>query len=165
LLDSIVKNVGTPYTLFLGRHLYGTFMEAYALADNGVRQRMEVMLKTWKKPVPGSIDTRPVFPPEVTGPIENALIKARTSAMEAHQQYSRSQPPGVRPRPGSAAAYRDTPTPPNGARQATPSSQQFLNPPNSFGTVPQYPPQQSHHPQQYLQQPVSLGAWNFRGQC
>ena len=46
------------------------------------------MLKTWKEPVPGSMDTRPVFPPEVTRPIENALIRAKTSYL----QESRSQP-------------------------------------------------------------------------
>lgn len=91
LLDSIVKNVGTPYTLFFGRQLYSTFMEAYALVDNNVRRKMEEMLKTWKEPVPGSIDTRPVFLPEVTRPIENSLIKARTSAIQAHQEYTRDR--------------------------------------------------------------------------
>jgi pre-mRNA cleavage complex 2 protein Pcf11 len=88
VLDSIVKNVGTPYTLFFGRQLYSTFMAAYALVDQPVRRKMDEMLKTWKEPVPGSMDTRPVFPPEVTRPIENALIRAKTSYL----QESRSQP-------------------------------------------------------------------------
>lgn len=48
------------------------------------------MLKTWKEPVPGSLDTRPVFPPEITRGIESALIKARTAALQ--QQQSRVQP-------------------------------------------------------------------------
>jgi pre-mRNA cleavage complex 2 protein Pcf11 len=118
VLDSVVKNVGTPYTLFFGRNLYSTFMEAYVLVDNNIRRKMEEMLKTWKEPVPGSIDTRPVFPVEVTRPIENALIKARTSALQAHQEYARSQQqPMGRGRPGMAPdPYRNTPTPPNAFR-------------------------------------------------
>jgi len=55
VLDSVVKNVGTPYTLFFGRQLYSTFMEAYALVDNNVRRKMDEMLKTWKEPVPGPL--------------------------------------------------------------------------------------------------------------
>jgi pre-mRNA cleavage complex 2 protein Pcf11 len=118
VLDSVVKNVGTPYTLFFGRNLYSTFMEAYVLVDNNIRRKMEEMLKTWKEPVPGSIDTRPVFPVEVTRPIENALIKARTSALQAHQEYARSQQQPVgRGRPGMGPdPYRNTPTPPNAFR-------------------------------------------------
>jgi pre-mRNA cleavage complex 2 protein Pcf11 len=118
VLDSVVKNVGTPYTLFFGRNLYSTFMEAYVLVDNNIRRKMEEMLKTWKEPVPGSIDTRPVFPVEVTRPIENALIKARTSALQAHQEYARSQQqPMGRGRPGMVPdPYRNTPTPPNAFR-------------------------------------------------
>ncbi|KFY08795.1 hypothetical protein V492_05905 [Pseudogymnoascus sp. VKM F-4246] len=115
LLDSIVKNVGTPYTLFFGRQLFSTFMEAYALVDNNVRRKMEEMLKTWKEPVPGSIDTRPVFLPEVTRPIENALIKARTSAIQAHQEYARSQqqqPSGKNRAVPSPVPFRNTATPP-----------------------------------------------------
>lgn len=132
LLDSIVKNVGTPYTLFFGRQLYSTFMEAYALVDNNVRRKMEEMLKTWKEPVPGSIDTRPVFLPEVTRPIENALIKARTSAIQAHQEYARSQQqqqPGKNRAVPSPVPFRNTATPP-------------LQHPNMAGNqypAPQYP--------------------------
>lgn len=107
MLDSIVKNVGTPYTLFFGRKLYQTFMDSYTLVDHNVRRKMDEMLKTWKEPVPGSMDSRPVFPPDVVRPIENALIKARTSALQAQQHIS-SRPP----RPGPGQPYRETPTPP-----------------------------------------------------
>ena len=110
MLDSIIKNVGTPYTLFFGRRLYQVFMEAYASVDHYVRRKMEEMLKTWKEAVPGSSDNRPVFPPETVRPIENALIKARTSALQAQQQLA------GRPRPGQP--YRETPTPP-GLRPST----------------------------------------------
>ena len=72
------------------------------------------MLKTWKNPVPGSIDTRPVFPAEVTKGIEKALIQARTQALQQQQQQQRSQHDLLRRRPVSTASagYRDTSTPP-----------------------------------------------------
>jgi pre-mRNA cleavage complex 2 protein Pcf11 len=141
LLDSVVKNVGTPYTLFFGRNLYSTFMEAYALVDNNVRRKMEEMLKTWKEPVPGSLDTRPVFPVDVTRPIENALIKARTSAQQAHNEYIRNQQQPLRGRPGpSSMPYRETPTPPGMMRQP-----QYGQMPGPSGNPSQPPP--------YMQQP------------
>jgi pre-mRNA cleavage complex 2 protein Pcf11 len=115
-------------------------MEAYASVDNQVRRKMDEMLKTWKEPVPGSLENRPVFPLDVVRPIENALIKARTSALQAQQERM------ARGRPGQP--YRETPTPPgmrpgpgpppgthvqhfqpmNGSRQGEMSSQ--TNPPH-----------------------------------
>lgn len=109
-------------------------MEAYALVSHDVRRKMDEMLKTWKEPVPGSIDTRPVFPPEVTRPIENALIKARTSAIQ--QEQLRSQQQQLMGRGRSAvgqAPYRNTPTPPNLSRQP-------LYPPPGHPGYQQYPP-------------------------
>lgn len=157
VLDSVVKNVGTPYTLFFGRQLYSTFMEAYALVDNSVRRKMDEMLKTWKEPVPGSMDTRPVFPPEVTRPIENALIKAKTSFLQTHQENMRNQQQMGRGRPMSAAPYQQTPTPPNGYRPPPnqmpgygPNYQQQSGPFPS----PQYPSQQNGT-QPYNLPPVS----------
>ncbi|KAL3418673.1 hypothetical protein PVAG01_10389 [Phlyctema vagabunda] len=158
VLDSVVKNVGTPYTLFFGRQLYATFMEAYALVDNSVRRKMDEMLKTWKEPVPGSIDTRPVFPPEVTRPIENALIKARTSAIQAHQEQLRSQQQLLSRGRASQGPYRNTPTPPNARQQQPPpgygGQQQYQPLPNGqqYGMVngaqpyglPQRPPSQQY---------------------
>ena len=63
---------------------------------------MEGMLKTWKEPVPGSLDPRSVFPPETVRPIENALIKAKTAALQSSRQVQ------TQPQP----EYRNTPTPP-----------------------------------------------------
>lgn len=103
--------MGTPYTIYLGRNLYSTFMDAYTLVDGATRKSMEGMLKTWKEPVPGTMDPRPVFPPEVTRVIENALIRARTAAVQQSQQTKLRQPFHLPPRPTSAQ-YRDTPTPP-----------------------------------------------------
>ncbi|KAL8281797.1 hypothetical protein RB597_009490 [Gaeumannomyces tritici] len=141
LLDSIVKNVGTPYTLFFGRKLYQTFMEAYASVDNGTRRKMDEMLKTWKEPVPGSLDTRPVFPPDTVRPIENALIKARTSALQAQQEQMRSQQQlltGGRGRPPPNGPYRETPTPPGGPRN--PYGHAFAPPPSGPNGRPSEPP-------------------------
>lgn len=64
-------------------------MNAYTLVDSQTRRKLDEMLKTWKEPVPGSLDTRPVFPPEITRSIESALIKARTAALQ--QQQARGQ--------------------------------------------------------------------------
>jgi pre-mRNA cleavage complex 2 protein Pcf11 len=160
VLDSVVKNVGTPYTLFFGRNLYSTFMEAYVLVDNNIRRKMEEMLKTWKEPVPGSMDTRPVFPIEITRPIENALIKARTSALQANQEYARNQQQILNcGRPGMAAVpYRDTPTPPNVLRQPqypTGYPPNYTQYPTAQSIQPHTAPQ-AYNQQQYVVPQVSL---------
>ncbi|KAL2825429.1 hypothetical protein BDW59DRAFT_146201 [Aspergillus cavernicola] len=125
VVDSIVKNVGTPYTLFLGRNLYQTFMNAYTLVDSQTRRKLDEMLKTWKEPVPGSLDTRPVFPPDITRSIENALIKARTAALQ--QQQARGQPDVFnRGRVATPPGWTNTPTPPQNAARYPPSSNQPL---------------------------------------
>ncbi|WYZ37500.1 hypothetical protein EsH8_II_001006 [Colletotrichum jinshuiense] len=154
VLDSIVKNVGTPYTLFFGAKLYQTFMEAYAAVDGQVRRKMDEMLRTWKEPVPGSLDKRPVFAPEVTLPIESALMKARTSALQAQQVR-----PGGRGRP--SAPYRDTPTPPGmrpGSSQPMPYGQPPPMPQANGNRPPSAPV--SHHPQMapYAPPPQSYSA-------
>ncbi|KAH6656746.1 hypothetical protein BKA67DRAFT_166410 [Truncatella angustata] len=109
VLDSISKNVGTPYTLFFAKRLYTTFWESYAVADGPTRRKMHEMFKTWKEPIPGSIDRRPVFPPEVTQPIENALIRATASGNEQVRRLAHGQ---GRPAPQQGVPYRDTSTPP-----------------------------------------------------
>ncbi|GAP83812.2 putative mRNA cleavage factor complex component pcf11 [Rosellinia necatrix] len=149
VLDSIAKNVGTPYTLFFSRKLYQTYMDAYAMVDMATRRKLEEMLKTWKEPVPGSIDTRPVFPPEVVRPIENALIKVRTTTLQQDQERMRNQQQLYsRGRPGQGVPYRETPTPP-GARP----------PPQAHGYHGQQPPMQHPNGAPYSQptQPPPVG--------
>ncbi|RFN52576.1 hypothetical protein FIE12Z_3159 [Fusarium flagelliforme] len=119
VLDSIVKNVGTPYTLYFGRNLFKTFMESYAVVDQPVRRKMEEMLRTWKEPVPGSMDSRPVFSHELVRPIENALLKARAATMPQAGMM-----PG---RPRSAVPHRDTPTPPGMRLPPGHSAQQYTS--------------------------------------
>ncbi|KAI0203027.1 hypothetical protein F4808DRAFT_50204 [Astrocystis sublimbata] len=153
VLDSIAKNVGTPYTLFFSRKLYQTYMDAYAMVDMSTRRKLEEMLKTWKEPVPGSIDTRPVFPPDVVRPIENALIKVRTTAIQQDQERMRTQQQLYgRGRAGPGMPYRETPTPP-GARpppqvHAYHTQQPPMQHPNgsSYNSAAQ-PPAAAHQPQ------------------
>ena len=118
VLDSIVKNVGSPYPVYFGRNLFSTFMDAYQLVDPATRRNMEGMLKTWKEGIPNSGDPKPVFPSEVTKRIENALIKAKTAAVQSQQNQVRStrSPFALPPRPMPAdpgLPYRSTPTPPH----------------------------------------------------
>ncbi|OGM41952.1 mRNA cleavage factor complex component Pcf11 [Aspergillus bombycis] len=165
VVDSIVKNVGTPYTLFLGRNMYQTFMNAYTLVDSPTRRKLDEMLKTWKEPVPGSLDTRPVFPPEVTRGIESALIKARTAALQ--QQQARSQqevltrgrvgtPPGWGS--SSATAQSSTRYPPS--TNSTPPMLYHRN--GSGHGFPSADPRSTPTPQlqQQQQQDVNLSALN-----
>lgn len=90
------------------------------MVDNGTRKRMEEMLKTWKQPVTGSMDTRPVFSIDLVRPIENALMKAKAAMMPQTQGHL----PG-RPR-SSVPPHRETPTPP-GVRMGTPGTNQYAN--------------------------------------
>lgn len=87
-------------------------MESYAMVDNPVRKRMEDMLKTWKDPVPGSMDTRPVFSHELVRPIENALMRARAVSIPQNVMAGRGR--------GAMMPHRNTPTPPGGMRAYPP---------------------------------------------
>lgn len=129
-----MKNVGTPYTLFLGRNLYQTFMNAYTLVDSQTRRKLDEMLKTWKEPVPGTLDTRPVFPVEITRSIENALIKARTAALQ--QQQARNQQEVL-------GRGRGIATPPSWTHPTTSSPQASPRypPPSPSNQNQNYPPQ------------------------
>ncbi len=116
VLDSIVKNVGTPYTVYLGRNLYRTFMDAYLVVDQATRKAMEGLLRTWKQSVPESMDPRPVFPANVTGDIENAVHKIHTIAAQA-------QPPrpvhALPARPPPSVGFGGTATPPQNVPRYT----------------------------------------------
>lgn len=118
-------------------------MESYAVVDQPIRRKMEEMLKTWKDPVPGSMDTRSVFSHELVRPIENALMKARALSM-----------PQQAPIPGRPRAvvhsHRNTPTPPGmhgfpGPGGFTPKQYPFANgghPGEPVQTHAPYPGQQ-----------------------
>ncbi|KAK4135573.1 hypothetical protein BT67DRAFT_376156 [Trichocladium antarcticum] len=149
VLDSIVKNVPTPYALYFGPKLYSLFMGAYTKVDNATRRKMDEMLKTWKEPVPGSISTKPVFPLEQVRPIENALMAARNAAFAAHQTSYQGQQQLLRGR--AAVPSRDTPTPPT-ARPYQPPPQ---------GQPPYLGPNGQQHPGAVLaQQPYPMHPGN-----
>ncbi|KAF1833128.1 hypothetical protein BDW02DRAFT_394841 [Decorospora gaudefroyi] len=141
VLDSIVKNVGTPYTVYIGRNLYRTFMDGYLVMDQTTRKNMEGLLKTWKMPVPESMDPRPVFPTEVTQDIENALAKFRA----AQQQVQRPQH-ALPPRPPSLnVAWKGTSTPPQNAPRYVA--------PNDPRARPAYPPTPQQGPSAHAPTP------------
>ena len=138
VLDSIVKNVGSPYTIFLGHDLYRTFMDAYTAVNEPVRRKLDEMLKTWKEPVPGSIETRSVFPIENIRPIENALIKARTAAVQQQQEQMRRQHELLtrgRPTATPPTGWRNTATPPMTITRYPPPPG-YIPPPQSNGAAP-----------------------------
>lgn len=119
-------------------------MEAYSLVDNNTRRKMEEMLQTWKQPVPGSIDTRPVFPAEIVRPIESALLKAKTSMFRAEQEHMRSQQQllggrGRSPQLRPDIPWRETPTPPGVHQMPNVGGygQQQAYPPTAGGPPPQ----------------------------
>lgn len=97
-------------------------MDAYASVDQATRRKMDEMLRTWKEPVPGSLDTRPVFPPDITRPIENALLKVRTITLESQQRnqqqlLGRGRPMNQGIQGMQGMPYRETPTPPGAHTQ------------------------------------------------
>lgn len=112
--------------------MYQTFMNAYTLVDAQTRRKLDEMLKTWKEPVPGSLDTRPVFPPDITRNIESALIKARTAALQ--QQQARVQPDILNRARGSTTptAWTNTSTPQQG--MARPANQHHASNGQAYGT-------------------------------
>ncbi|KAI4924060.1 hypothetical protein J4E85_008219 [Alternaria conjuncta] len=144
VLDSIVKNVGTPYTVYIGRNLYRTFMDAYLVMDQNTRKNMEGLLRTWKMPVPESMDPRPVFQADVTQDIENALAKFRAAQQQIRPQHA------LPPRPPSLnVAWRGTSTPPQtGPRYAAPNDPRARP---SQPPTPQYPPSHASTPPVYQQ--------------
>ena len=130
MLDSIVKNAPTPYALYFGPKLYSIFMGAYAKVDNPTRKKMDEMLKTWKEPAAGSLgSSKPVFPPEIVKPIENALIAARIAAQQVNQNSLQGQQYLLRGARPPAPPHRNTPTPPN-VRPASQLPGQQYPPPN-----------------------------------
>lgn len=110
--------------------MYQTFMNAYTLVDSQTRRKLDEMLKTWKEPVPGSLDTRPVFPPDITRNIESALIKARTAALQ--QQQARGPPDILNRGRGTPTGWMNSPTPPQGMLR--PPSQSHASNGQGYGT-------------------------------
>ncbi|KAK9473960.1 uncharacterized protein V1510DRAFT_361984 [Dipodascopsis tothii] len=110
LLDSICKNVGSPYTLLFGRNLYKTFTDAYTLVPDPVRRKMAELFQTWKQPM--SSTGQQLFSSEPVRRIDNFLFKARTALLELQQQDQRqAQLRGPYGKMPPAHRYAAAPTP------------------------------------------------------
>ena len=119
-------------------------MNAYASVQAPIRKKLDEMVKTWKEPVPGSTDVRPVFPAEITRPIETNLIRFRTLAFQTAQQQQQQRQlgppmPHVVNGPYATAApqadWRNTATPPQNNGCYPPANVQGYPPPNGFPQV------------------------------
>jgi pre-mRNA cleavage complex 2 protein Pcf11 len=89
LLDSISKNVGSPYTLLFGTNLFQTYTQAYLLVDDPTRTKFINLFKTWK--LTKSSSGLPIFPQEPIDKIERFLIKASTVYQQQLQQQHQHQ--------------------------------------------------------------------------
>src|ERR1700761_2579804 len=157
VLDSIAKNVGSPYTVYFGRNLHQIFMLAYSQVDSAVRRKLEEMLKTWREPVPGSLSTTPVFPIASTQTIVDSLNKFR-GATAGGNRYQSTPAQGQPVRVASAQPYRQTPTPPQSLPQFLPSFAVQIRSPQPQTAVPQLPYAQAPpatYGQSYQPQPVT----------
>ncbi|OAP57877.1 hypothetical protein AYL99_08615 [Fonsecaea erecta] len=138
VLDSIAKNVGSPYTVYFGRNLHQIFMLAYSQVDGAVRRKLEEMLKTWREPVPGALSTTPVFPIASTQTIVDSLNKFR-SQVPPTQRHQSTPIQGQPTRVSSAQPYRHTPTPPQTLPQFAPTIPLHIRSPQPQPAVPQQP--------------------------
>lgn len=92
-------------------------MDAYTLVDNQIRKKLEEMLHTWKQSPVGAPSSAPVFPPEITRKIENALIKAKTVAISLQQKEAKRQQErmvGIGRSTTPSMPYRSSPMPVSG---------------------------------------------------
>lgn len=75
LLDSICKNIGSPYNLIFAKNLYRVFTETYTfVADTTTRQNLINLFKTWTNAKTGT--GLPLFPQELIKKIEKFIINA-----------------------------------------------------------------------------------------
>ncbi|KAF2417682.1 hypothetical protein EJ08DRAFT_70532 [Tothia fuscella] len=164
LLDSLVKNVGTPYTVYLGRNLYKTFFDAYTVVDPNTRKAMEELFQSWKQPVPLSRDPRPVFPVEITASMDSSLEKMRSINLRAEQEKEQARlqkmrmaqlparlgnmPPRQTPTPTGSYGYK---APPIIGQNSNPNSGEIAAMMNSY--------QQPSTPNNYQQALRSPGAF------
>jgi pre-mRNA cleavage complex 2 protein Pcf11 len=90
------------------------------------RRAMEELFRSWKHPIPESRDPRPVFPNEVTQPIDAALIKFRSVNLKAKQEEEQARLQKMRTAqlPSRVTANFSSPrqTPPNGSYYQPPPS-------------------------------------------
>ncbi|KAK9462518.1 uncharacterized protein V1516DRAFT_670476 [Lipomyces oligophaga] len=108
LLDSICKNVGSPYTRYFGRNLYHTFTNAYTQVTDAVRVKMHELFQTWTEPVPST--GQRLFDNEPIRKIEGYLSKAQ-KALKGAQIVAKPNGPGFRATPPLNSVSRFPPAP------------------------------------------------------
>lgn len=108
LMDSISKNIGSPYTELWAPRVVTLFMETYRIVDQPTRRRLEVLLSTWRAAGPGG---RPLYGDSAQWTIERSLfgnqgptakpaepskaqVLANLDRLLAHKTQERSQQPG-----------------------------------------------------------------------
>jgi pre-mRNA cleavage complex 2 protein Pcf11 len=121
-----------------------------------IRRAMEELFRSWKHPIPESRDPRPVFPAEVTQPIDAALIKFRSVNLKAKQEEEQARlqkmrmaqlpsrmngnfPARPTPPPGN---YQFSTPPPTVGQNSNASSIDIASMMNALqrGSTPNYPP-------------------------
>ena len=95
LMDSICKNIGSPYTELWAPRVATLFLESYRVVDQPTKRRMEELLATWRAAGPGG---GPLFGEGPQWTIERSLFGSQGSTPKA----SSSQPTLPRPRKRSA---------------------------------------------------------------
>lgn len=69
-LDSISKNIGSPYTELWAQRIAHVFLETYRVVDHPTKVRLEELLGTWRQ---GGPDGRPLFGGDAQWDIERNL--------------------------------------------------------------------------------------------
>ena len=85
LMDSICKNIGSPYTELWAPRVATLFLESYRVVDQPTKRRMEELLATWRAAGPGG---GPLFGEGPQWTIERSLFGSQGSTPKA----SSSQP-------------------------------------------------------------------------
>lgn len=108
---------------------------------------MDNLFQSWTQPVPESRDPRPVFPPEVTMPIEAALSKVRGIDERSRQAAEASRMQKAHPFPQQNGGVHQL------GRVSTPNAPQYVyppphasQPPQGYSSIPPppYPSHQTH---------------------
>ena len=120
-------------------------MTAYSLVNGHTRQKLDEMLSTWKLPNAGSLETKPVFPQNVTKPIEDALSRAKSAAQEQNSRQASMMMPDHVARnfhtPPYSAGFGSTMVPPNARNTLGGSSlPSYANPSGPLASVIQSRP-------------------------
>lgn len=88
LLDSICKNIGSPYNLLFAKNLFKVFTETYTVVpDTATRQNLINLFKTWTTAKTGT--GSPLFPVELIKKIEKFIINA-TSINNSNNDFSQN---------------------------------------------------------------------------